>query len=113
MRSFVEERIRHCDRCVKAKTPHLPHCAPLNRIETSQPMELVCIDFLGLEESGGFNSILVLTDHFTKYSQAFPTKNQTAHTTAKILFEHSTLSFPTEDSFRPGSQFLKIRHSAL
>ena len=57
--------------------------------ESIQPMQLVCLDFLGLEDSkGGFNSILVITDHFTKYAQAIPTKNQLAHTTAKILFDN-------------------------
>ena len=32
-------------------------------------------------------SILVITDHFTRYAQAFPTRNQLAKTTARILFE--------------------------
>ena len=32
-------------------------------------------------------SILVINDHFTRYAQAFPTRNQLAKTTAKILFE--------------------------
>jgi len=51
-------------------------------------MELVCIDFLSLERSkGGYEHILVITDHFTRYAQAFPTTNQTARTTAKVLFE--------------------------
>ena len=52
-------------------------------------MELVCIDFLSLERSkGGYENILVITDHLTRYAQAFPTRNQTASTTAKVLFEN-------------------------
>ena len=63
--------------------------AELVNIVSSQPMELVCIDFLTLEKSkGGFEKILVLTDHFTRYAQAFPTRNELAKTTAKILFDN-------------------------
>ena len=46
----------------------------------------MCIDFLSLERSkGGFENILVITDHFARYAQAFPTRNQTASKTAKVL----------------------------
>ena len=61
----------------------------LVNIVSTQPMELVCIDFLTLERSkGGFEKILVITDHFTRYAQAFPTRNELAKTTAKVLFEN-------------------------
>lgn len=94
MNGFVEQKIKRCDRCIQANSPHLSQSAPLVRIETTQPMQLVCMDFLSLEDSkGGYNSILVITDHFTKYAQAIPTRNQTAHTTAKILFEHFILHY--------------------
>ena len=34
-----------------------------------------------------FNTLfLVITDHFTKFAQAYSTKNQTARTTADILY---------------------------
>ena len=36
---------------------------------------------------GGFENILVITDHLTRYTQAILCKNQTAHTTAKALYE--------------------------
>ena len=81
----VENFVKSCSRCVlrKASTEK----APLVNITTSQPLELLCIDFLTLESSkGGFQNVLVVTDHFTKYAQAFPTKNQTAKTTADVLF---------------------------
>ena len=58
-------------------------------IESTAPMEIVCIDYLSLEPSkGGVENILVITDHFTRYAQAFPTKNQTARMTARILFDN-------------------------
>ena len=47
------------------------------------------IDYHTLESSkGGFENILVVTDHFTKYSQAYPMRNQTARTTAQALYHN-------------------------
>ena len=52
-------------------------------------MESICIDFLSFERSkGGHGNILVITDHFTYYAQAFSMRNQLAETTAEILFEN-------------------------
>ena len=89
----VEEKIKNCGRCIRRKTPVKPS-AELVNINSSQPMELLCIDFLSLERSkGGHEHILVVTDHFTRYAQAFPTRNQLAKTTAKILFENFVVHY--------------------
>ena len=57
-------------------------------------MELVCIDYLTLETSkGGFQNILVITYHFTRYAQAFPTRNQTARTTVEVLFNNCIVHY--------------------
>lgn len=87
MDQTVADYVAKCDRCIRRKT--LPNQrAPLVNVYTTQPMELVCIDFLKVEPSkGGIENILVVTDHFTKYSQAYPCRNQTAATTAKVLYE--------------------------
>ena len=63
--------------------------APLVNIETSQPLELVHLDYLKIEPSkGNIENVLVITDHFTRYAQAFPSKTQTALTTAKLLWNN-------------------------
>ena len=81
----IEHWTKTCDKCIKRKTQ--PDRAPLVSITFTQPLELICIDFLSLEQSkGGQQNILVVTDHFTRYAQAYPTRNQTAKTTADVLF---------------------------
>ena len=88
MTTDVANHILDCPRCLRRKHP-VDQVAPLENVHTTQPMELVCIDYLTLESSkGGYENILVVTDHFTKYSQAYPTKNQTARTTAQVLFNN-------------------------
>jgi transposase InsO family protein len=83
----VEDWVSHCTRCLKRKAAG--EKAPLVNIVTTQPMELVCIDYLSLESSsGGYQHVLVITDHFTRYAQAIPTKNQTARITAEALMTH-------------------------
>lgn len=87
MTAEVEQYIRTCGRCIAKKT--LPqHASPLNQITSSGPLDLVCIDFLLIEpDSKGVANVLVVTDHFTRYAQAFATKDQKATTVAKVLWE--------------------------
>ena len=88
MYTEVKKYIQDCARCLRRKHP-VDQVAPLENLSSTQPMELVCIDYLTLETSkGGYENILVVTDHFTKYSQAYPTRNQTARTTAQILYNN-------------------------
>ena len=78
-----------CRRCCLRKTPTSGNRAPLSSIHTSEPLELVCIDFLKLDKSkGGYENVLVVTDHFTRYAQAYPTRDQLATTVAKTLWDN-------------------------
>ncbi|XP_037833479.1 uncharacterized protein LOC119617377 [Kryptolebias marmoratus] len=87
MSHTVETYISNCGKCVTWKSP-CPRAAPLHQITSAGPMELVCIDFLSLEpDSSGVSNILVVTDHFSRYAQAYPTRDQRAVTVAKVLVE--------------------------
>lgn len=87
MTAEVEQYIRTCGRYISRKT--LPHRAsPLNQITSNGPLDPVCIDFLQIEpDFKGVANVLVVTDHYTRYAQAFPTKDQRTITVAKILWE--------------------------
>lgn len=88
MAADVERKVKTCERCVRRKTQP-DKAAPLVNIKTTRPMELVCMDFLSLEpDSHNTKDILVITDHFTKYAVAIPTRDQKASTVAKTLWEH-------------------------
>ena len=90
------------------KVTYLGHVssAELVNITSTSPMEIVCIDYLSLEMSkGGTEHVLVMTDHFSRYAQAFPTKNQTAKTATRVLFDNFIVhyDFPARihsDQFR-------------
>lgn len=83
----IERHIKNCGECVTRKSP-CQRAAPLHQIVSSGPMDLVCIDFLSMEpDSRGISNVLVVTDHFTRYAQAFPARDQKAITVAKILVD--------------------------
>ena len=107
MCSDAEQWVAKCERCLRRKCS-VNNKAPLVNITTSYPLELVCMDFLTLENSkGGFGNILVLTDHFTKYAVAIPTRNQTARTTADAFYNNSIINFgiPTRIHSDQGANF--------
>ena len=97
MDTFIKEKVRLCGRCIRRKTG-AAKSAEMVPITSSVPMEVVCLDYLSLKRSkGGFEDILVITDHFSRYAQAISTRNQTAKTTARALFDYFIVhyGFPT------------------
>ena len=74
----------------------------LEPIICTEPMDLVHIDYVKMEvtvslkEKPEVKDMLVVEDHFTHYPQAYVTKNQTARTTALVLYNEyfSVFGFP-------------------
>ena len=84
----MENWIQKCRIYILKKSPAYSR-APLINITTFQPLELVCLYFLTLETpKGGYEHVLVITHHFTRYAQAIPTRNETAKTTTDALFKN-------------------------
>ena len=105
-RKDIETYIRNCPRCLRRKSPK--PVAPLVSISSSQPLELLCIAYLSLEPSkGGVENILVITNHFTRYSLAVPCKSTKAKPNAKILYDLfiNHYGFPARLHSDQGRQF--------
>ena len=92
MHTDVTSYINSCPRCLRRKSQ--PDQPPLLNIEVNQPLELIHFDYLKIEPSkGNVENVLIITDHFTRYAQAFPSKTQTALATAKLLWNNFILHY--------------------
>ena len=92
MHMDVASYINSCPRCIRRKTQ--PDTVPLHNIEAIQPLELVHLDYLQIEPSkGNTENVLIVTDHFTRYAQAYPSKSQTALATAKLLWNNFIIHY--------------------
>lgn len=85
MAKAIEERCRTCERCFRRKA-RPQKAAPMQNIQTTFPLELVCMDYLSLEpDRHDTRNILVMADHFTKFAVMIPTRDQKAKTTVSRL----------------------------
>lgn len=108
--SDISRWIDGYDRCLRRKSSTAVR-APLVSIKSSFPLELVSTEFLKVDAcSGGIRNILVITDHFTNYTVAVPTKNRQRGPQPKLL---STALFCImvchRNSFQIRAQILKAR----
>ena len=108
MQQEVEDYISQECACAFRKKPVKQIKGEMEVIETTSPFELISLDFVHLEKaSGGFEYILVLVDHFTRYAVCYPTRNRTGQTAAKCLFNDFVLKygFPQRILHDQGGEF--------
>ena len=94
----MEDNVTHfvtkVSRCVKRKKPHIVPFAPMQSFSSAAPLTLFGLDFLHLDTcSGGYQYLLVLTDHFSKFVQVYPTTNKSAKTAADELYNDFMLRY--------------------
>ncbi|XP_067309059.1 uncharacterized protein [Pseudorasbora parva] len=88
LRHDIEQWCTKCERCVVAKALRPKVRTTMGHLIASRPLEVLAIDFTLLERaSNGCESVFVVTDVFSKFTQAYPTRDQKASTVARILTE--------------------------
>ena len=98
MQTEATQYVLKCTRCLRWKIPS--QVAPLQPIHVTQPLELVHMDYLSLEPSkGNIENVLVITNHFTSYALAYPSKTQTAQATARIVWDNFICHYGFPEKF--------------
>ena len=94
--------IRNCEKChIFEAKPQIPP-PPMEPILCTKPLDLVHIDYVSMEVTVGIKeklvikNVLVVEDHFTRYTQVYVTNNHTARMMARILYNEffSVFGFP-------------------
>ena len=86
----VDQAVQNCRRCQLYGGRE--ERAPMVPMMVTTPLQLVHLDFTSFEITTNLNetpkvkNVLVIVDHFTRYTRAYVTKDQKASTAAKILY---------------------------
>ena len=84
MHRETKDYISNCERCLMCSQPK--DTSKMGHLLATRPLETIAIDFTILEPaSDGKENVLVITDVFTKFTQAIPTRDQRATTVADVL----------------------------
>ena len=108
MSSDIDFYVRKKCSCVFTKKPNTRERAKLVPIAASHPFEVVSVDFLHLDKcKGGYEYVLVVCDHFTRFSQAYACKSKSSRAAAEKIFNEFILhyGFPTRIHHDRGGEF--------
>ncbi|VDI61737.1 Hypothetical predicted protein [Mytilus galloprovincialis] len=81
----IKDYCKSCERCIVSKMPQPAIRPAMGHLIASRPLQILAIDFTVLEPAHGKENVLVMTDIFTKFTRAVPTKDQKADTVANVL----------------------------
>lgn len=88
MQSDITRYCQNCNRCTLAKAVQPKIRTFRGGLIASKPLEIIAIDFTLLDRADdGRENVLVVTDVFSKFAQAYPTSDQRARTVARVLTE--------------------------
>jgi putative transposase len=76
MERSIDNYVKSCIQCQTNKVTKKYNIETMTPIVTTRPNEIICTDVMGPipETTNGYKHILVISDHFTKYSEFFPMK---------------------------------------
>ena len=111
MSQALLKSVANCGKCIQYEAKG--QLLPMQPIICTEPLELVHIDYVGMEVTVATDkkpvvkNVLVVVDHFTRYVQAFVSKNHTARTTARVLYNNyfSVFGFPQRLMSDQGTKF--------
>jgi hypothetical protein len=83
----VRTYVKNCLICATTKRGPIQPGAPLRAYDPERPWQTIAVDFMGpyATTREGNKYILVVTDLFTRWVEAFPVKGATTKTTVKLL----------------------------
>ena len=108
MAADINHYVRNVCPCMIQRKPHKIERAPMQHLQSSAPFDLISIDLVHLEKSsGGHQYLLVLVDHFTRFSQVYPTRNNKAQTAAEKIFNDfiQRFGYPAKIHHNQGREF--------
>ena len=82
MAKDVEDYVKSCERCIKRKSPS--QVAPMTPIQATHPLQFVTMDYLTVEKAMGYENILVIIDHFTKFAPGIPNQESKGNNNSQV-----------------------------